>query len=178
MRTSAPGVFAAGDCVETFHRVSRARVAIALGTHANKQGRVVGINATGGSAVFPGAIGTAVSKLCAYEVARTGLGEAEARDAGFDAFSVAIDSQTRAGYYPGASPIRVKVIVEHATGRLLGAQIIGQEGAAKRIDVLAVCIWQEMGVEEIQSLDLAYAPPFSPVWDPVLSAARVAAREL
>jgi NADPH-dependent 2,4-dienoyl-CoA reductase/sulfur reductase-like enzyme len=177
-RTSAPHVFAAGDCVETHHRVSDRPIAIALGTHANKQGRVVGVNATGGDIVFPGVVGTAVSKVCAYEIARTGLSEREAIEAGFKAFPTVIDSSSRAAYYPSSAPVRVKLITEMVTGRLLGAQIVGEEGAAKRIDVLATCIWNEMDVEEIISLDLGYAPPFSPVWDPVLVAARVAATDV
>ncbi|MGZ4734796.1 MAG: FAD-dependent oxidoreductase [Acidimicrobiia bacterium] len=174
-RTSAERVFAAGDCVETRHRVTGAPVVVALGTHANKQGRVVGINATGGDAVFPGVLGTAVTKVCEYEVARTGLTEAEAAAAGFDAFPTTIDATTRAGYYPDAASIRVKLVTEMGSGRLLGAQIVGREGAAKRVDVLAACLWNSMTVEEIISVDLGYAPPFSPVWDPVLVAARVAA---
>ncbi len=174
-RTSAPHVFAAGDCVETRHLVTGAPVAIALGTHANKQGRVVGINATGGDAVFPGVIGTAVSKVCSYEVARTGLTEREAKSSGFDAYPTTVDATSRAQYYPETKPLKVKLVTETGSGRLLGAQIVGREGAAKRIDVLATCIWNSMTVEEIISLDLGYAPPFSPVWDPVLVAARVAA---
>lgn len=174
-RTSVEGIFAAGDCVETFHRVSGRPVAIALGTHANKQGRVAGINAAGGDTTFPGVIGTAISKICKYEVARTGLNEREAADAGFDAVAATIESETRAHYYPGSSPIHVKVVAERGSGRLLGAQIVGEEGAAKRIDVLATAIWTEMGAEELASVDLAYAPPFAPVWDPVLVAARKAA---
>lgn len=173
-RASADGVYAAGDCVETFHRVSRRPVAIALGTHANKQGRVVGINATGGDAVFPGVIGTAVSKICKYEVARTGLNEREAQEAGFDAFAATIDATTRAGYYPGARPIKVKLVVEQGSGRVLGGQIVGEEGAAKRIDVVAMATWTEMTVGELMNVDLGYAPPFSPLWDPVLVAARQA----
>lgn len=174
-RTSADGVFAAGDCVETHHRLLGRPVAIALGTHANKQGRVAGINATGGDAVFGGVIGTAVAKVCTDEIARTGLTEREAEAAGFDVFVTVIDATSRAGYLPGATPIRVRLVTERRTGRLLGAQIVGREGAAKRIDVLAACIWNQMTVEEILSLDLGYAPPFSPLWDPVLVAARAAA---
>jgi NADPH-dependent 2,4-dienoyl-CoA reductase/sulfur reductase-like enzyme len=174
-RTSVPNVFAAGDCVETRHLVTGRPIAVALGTHANKQGRVVGINATGGDAVFPGVLGTAVSKVCDYEVARTGLTEEEADDSSFDAFAITIDATSRAQYYPGTQPIKVKLVTETGSGRLIGAQIVGREGAAKRIDVLAACIWNSMTVEEIISVDLGYAPPFSPVWDPVLAAARVAA---
>ncbi len=177
-RTSADRVFACGDCVETRHLVSGGPIAIALGTHANKQGRVVGINATGGDAVFPGVIGTAVTKVCEYEVGRTGLNEHEAKLAGFDAYPTTIDATNRAQYYPETTPIRVKFVTQRETGRLLGAQIVGREGAAKRIDVVAACIWSSMTVEEMISLDLGYAPPFSPVWDPVLVAARVASAEL
>jgi NADPH-dependent 2,4-dienoyl-CoA reductase/sulfur reductase-like enzyme len=174
-RTSVDGIYAAGDCVEVFHRVSRRHVAIALGTHANKQGRVVGINVAGGDATFPGVVGTAISKICRYEIARTGLTEREAEDAGFDAVAATIEGETRAHYYPGSSPIHVKIVAERRSGRLLGAQIVGQEGAAKRVDVLAAAIWAEMTAEEFAWLDLAYAPPFAPVWDPVLVAARKAA---
>ncbi len=174
MRTQAEGVWAAGDCVESIHRLSGQRVVVALGTHANKQGRVAGINIGGGYATFPGVIGTAVTKVCDLEVARTGLSEVEADAAGYRYVSAAVDSTTRAGYFPGAQPIRIKMLAEKRTGRLLGAQIIGREGAAKRIDVLATAIWNEMGVDEILALDLSYAPPFAPVWDPVLIAARKA----
>jgi NADPH-dependent 2,4-dienoyl-CoA reductase/sulfur reductase-like enzyme len=174
MRTSVPGVWAAGDCVEVHHRVSRRPAAIALGTHANKQGRVAGINIGGGYATFPGVVGTAVSRVCGVEVARTGLREADARAEGFLTESVVVESTTRAGYFPGAAPITTKLIAERRSGRLLGAQIVGREGAAKRIDVLACALWNEMAVDEIAHLDLAYAPPFAPVWDPVLIAARKA----
>jgi len=175
MHTPIDGVWAAGDCVESFHRVSGRHVVIALGTHANKQGRVAGINLGGGYATFPGVIGTAVTKVCAWEVGRTGLSEREAHQAGFGFVTAAVDATTRAGYYPGAQPIRVKVLAERGRGRLLGAQIVGREGAAKRIDVLATAIWNEMAVSEVINLDLSYAPPFAPVWDPVLVAARQAA---
>ncbi len=174
MRTAVDGVWAAGDCVESRHRLSGQRVVVALGTHANKQGRVAGINIGGGYATFPGVIGTAITKVCDLEVARTGLSSAEAEAAGSAFVTAAVDSTTKAGYVPGAAPIRVKMIAERRSGRLLGAQVVGREAAAKRIDALAVCIWNEMGVDEILSLDLSYAPPFAPVWDPVLIAARKA----
>jgi len=174
MRTQVDGVWAAGDCVESFHRVSRKPVVVALGTHANKQGRTVGVNIGGGYATFPGVIGTAVTKVCSLEIARTGVSSREATDAGFEFVSVVVDSTTRAGYFPGAAPITTKLIAEKRSGRLLGAQIIGQEGAAKRIDVLATALWHEMTVDAMLNLDLSYAPPFSPVWDPVLIAARKA----
>jgi NADPH-dependent 2,4-dienoyl-CoA reductase/sulfur reductase-like enzyme len=174
MRTDVAGVWAAGDCVEKFHRVARKGVSIALGTHANKEGRIAGINLGGGDATFPGVLGTATSKVCGLELSRTGLNESEAADAGFEFGSATIDSTTRAGYYPGAADIKTKLVFERGSGRLLGGQIIGQEGAAKRIDVIAAALWNEMSVGEMVNLDLSYAPPFSPVWDPILIAARKA----
>jgi NADPH-dependent 2,4-dienoyl-CoA reductase/sulfur reductase-like enzyme len=170
----ADAVWAAGDCVETYHLVTRQPVAIALGTHANKQGRVAGINLGGGYATFPGVVGTAVSKVCDFEIARTGLKEVEATRAGYEFLTVVVESTTRAGYYPGTTAITVKVIAERRSGRLLGAQIVGREGAAKRIDVFATALWNEMAVDDMLNMDLSYAPPFSPVWDPVLIAARKA----
>jgi NADPH-dependent 2,4-dienoyl-CoA reductase/sulfur reductase-like enzyme len=173
-RTGVEGVWAAGDCAESRHLLSGQRVVVALGTHANKQGRVAGINIGGGYATFPGVIGTAITKVCDLEVARTGLSSQEAEAAGFSFVTASVDSTTKAGYFPGAQPIRLKMIAERRSGRLLGAQVVGRQEAAKRIDALAVCIWNGMTVDRILSLDLSYAPPFSPVWDPVLIAARKA----
>ncbi|HVF33147.1 MAG TPA: FAD-dependent oxidoreductase [Acidimicrobiales bacterium] len=170
--TGTPNVWAAGDCAESFHRVTGQFVHVALGTVANKQGRVAGINLGGGYATFPGVVGTAVTKLCAAEVARTGVTEREATAAGFAYVVATIDSTTRAGYFPGSTPIKVKLLAEQRSGRVLGAQIIGREGAAKRIDVFATAITAGLTVEDMTALDLSYAPPFSPVWDPVLIAAR------
>jgi NADPH-dependent 2,4-dienoyl-CoA reductase/sulfur reductase-like enzyme len=178
MQTDVDGVWAAGDCAETFHVVSRRQVHIALGTIANKQGRICGINLGGGYATFPGVVGTAVSKICAVEVARTGLNEKEAKVLGLEYVVSKIESTTRAGYFPGAGKITVKVLAERDSGRLLGAQLVGIEGAAKRIDVFATALHASMTVEEVQYLDLSYAPPFAPVWDPILIAARKAAKQL
>ena len=172
------GLWAAGDCVQTVHRISGQPVHVPLGTHANKQGRVAGINLGGGYATFPGVIGTAVTKVCDLEVARTGLSAHEASAAGFDVVTAAVESTSRAGYYPGASTMVVKLIAERRTGVLLGAQIVGREEAAKRIDSLAIAVWNRMTVEEMTALDLSYAPPFSPVWDPVLIAARKATEKV
>ncbi|MBL7255084.1 FAD-dependent oxidoreductase [Paractinoplanes lichenicola] len=168
------GVWAAGDCVETRHLLTGRPVHVPLGTHANKQGRVAGINIGGGYATFPGVIGTAVTKVCELEVARTGLTSKEAHAAGFAFVTASVDSTSRAGYYPGAETMTIKLIAEKRTGVLLGAQIVGRAEAAKRIDALAVATWNKMTVEEMTSLDLSYAPPFAPVWDPVLIAARKA----
>jgi NADPH-dependent 2,4-dienoyl-CoA reductase/sulfur reductase-like enzyme len=172
MRTPVEGVWAAGDCADKWHRVARRYVSIPLGTHANKEGRTAGINLGGGYATFPGVVGTAASKVCDVEVARTGLLEEEAHAAGFEIVTAIVDSTTRAGYFPGTSPLKIKLTAEARTGRLLGGQIVGREGAAKRIDVIAAVLWNEMTVDDVVNLDLSYAPPFSPMWDPVLIAAR------
>ncbi|MBC3761497.1 FAD-dependent oxidoreductase [Quadrisphaera oryzae] len=175
-RTRAEGVWAAGDCTEVRHRVSGRGVHVPLGTHANKQGRVAGINLGGGYATFPGVVGTAITKVCRVEIGRTGLSSDEAAAAGFRVVTAAVDSTTTAGYMPGSEPVRVKLIADERSGRLLGGQVVGRAGAGKRVDALAICVWNEMTVEEVLSLDLAYAPPFAPVWDPVLIAARKAAQ--
>lgn len=176
MSTDVEGVWAAGDCAESLHRVSHQPTWVALGTHANKHGRVVGLNIGGTHARFPGVIGTAVTRLGATEVGRTGLGEHEAISAGFEIAAKLIEGETRADYYPGSVPVSVKVIAEVGSGRMLGAQIVGGPGSAKRIDALAVAIWNEMTADEFSQLDLGYTPPLSPVWDPTLVAARLTAR--
>jgi NADPH-dependent 2,4-dienoyl-CoA reductase/sulfur reductase-like enzyme len=167
-------IWAGGDCVEVLDLVSGRERHIALGTHANKHGQVIGANAGGGYATFPGVVGTAVSKVCDLEIARTGLREKDAHRAGLRFETVTIESTSRAGYYPGADPMTVKMLAERRTGRLLGVQIVGQEGAAKRVDIAAVALTAGMTVEQMTALDLGYAPPFSPVWDPILVAARKA----
>lgn len=175
-QTSVSGVWAAGDCCESTHLVSGRKVHVPLGTIANKQSRVAGINIGGGYATFKGVVGTAITRVCDTEIARTGLSEAEATEAGFAFTSTVIEGSTRARYLPGKKQTTVKLVTEQRTGRLLGGQIVGEEGAAKRIDVLATALTARMTVEEMIDLDLGYAPPFSPVWDPVLVAARVASR--
>ncbi|MGC0328925.1 NADPH-dependent 2,4-dienoyl-CoA reductase/sulfur reductase-like enzyme [Streptomyces sp. SAI-170] len=167
-------IWAGGDCVEVLDLVSGRERHIALGTHANKHGQVIGTNVGGGYATFPGVVGTAVSKVCDLEIARTGLREKDARRAGLQYETVTIESTSRAGYYPGASPMTVKMLAERRTGRLLGVQIVGREGAGKRVDIAAVALTAGMTVDQMTALDLGYAPPFSPVWDPVLVAARKA----
>ena len=154
-RTSAEGVWAAGDCCESFHLVSGRSVHVALGTVANKQARVAGINLGGGYATFPGVVGTAITRLCALEIGRTGLTEKEATAAGFGYVVALIDATTRAGYFPGAGPITVKLLAERGAGRLLGAQVFGLEGTAKRIDVLATAITAGMTAADVVDLDLS-----------------------
>ncbi|GGT10713.1 FAD-dependent oxidoreductase [Streptomyces chromofuscus] len=168
-------IWAGGDCVEVLDLIAGRERHIALGTHANKHGQIIGTNVGGGYATFPGVVGTAVSKVCDLEIARTGLREKDARRVGLRFETVTIESTSRAGYYPGASPMTVKMLAERRTGRLLGVQIVGREGAGKRVDIAAVALTAGMTVEQMTALDLGYAPPFSPVWDPVLVAARKAA---
>lgn len=175
MQTEAQGVWAAGNCCESLHLVSRRPFFLPLGTVANKQGRVAGINIAGGQATFPGVAGTAMVKVFELEVARTGLQEREARELGLPYITAKIETQTRARYYPGTGEMTVKILAEKGTGRLLGGQIVGREGAGKRIDVLATALHSGLTVEDLINLDLGYSPPFSAVWDPVQIAARQAA---
>jgi NADPH-dependent 2,4-dienoyl-CoA reductase/sulfur reductase-like enzyme len=177
-RTDADGVYAAGDCAESWDLVARRHRYIALGTVANRTARVAGTNLGGGYATFPGIVGTAVTKVCEHEVGRTGLTEADADAAGFQAVTVSIDSTVRAGYLPDAPPVTVRLVAERGTGRLLGGQILGGPGAAKRIDVLATALTCRLTVADLVDLDLSYAPPFSPVWDPLQVAARQALRKI
>lgn len=178
LRSDTAHVWAAGDCVESRHRVTGRSVVVALGTHANKQGRVAGTNIAGGDDAFAGVLGTAITRFRSVEIGRTGLTEREAAAAGFDAIGVTTEASSRAHYYPGGQPMKIKIVAERGSGRLLGAQIVGGEGAGKRIDVLATALWNDMTVAEVGGMDLSYAPPFSPVWDPVLLAAGKAASEI
>jgi NADPH-dependent 2,4-dienoyl-CoA reductase/sulfur reductase-like enzyme len=165
-------VWAAGDCVESWDLVAQRWVHVPLGTHANKHGLVVGATLAGRDLEFPGIVKTAMSKVCDLEVARTGLGEEEARELGHDFVTAKIETTTRAGYMPGAMPMTVKLLGERSDGRLLGAQIVGREGAAMRIDTCATALWAQMTAGQLVMADLGYAPPFSSVWDPVQVAAR------
>lgn len=167
-------IWSGGDCVEVLDLVSGRTRHIALGTHANKHGQVIGSGVGGGYATFPGVVGTAVSKVCDLEIARTGLRERDALAVGLRFVTATIRSTNTAGYYPGAAEMTVKMLAERRTGRLLGVQIVGGAGSAKRVDVAAVALTAGMTVDQVVSLDLGYAPPFSPVWDPVLVAARKA----
>jgi NADPH-dependent 2,4-dienoyl-CoA reductase/sulfur reductase-like enzyme len=171
-----PEVFAAGDCSQTFHQVTGEVAHVALGTHANKQGRVAGSVIGGRPARFAGVLGTALTKVGDLEVARTGLCTTQAEQAGFAYRADTIEGTTRAGYYPGAEEIAVKLISERGSGQLLGAQVVGGPGSGKRIDVLATAIWAGMTAEDLAGSDLSYAPPFSPTYDPVVVAARVVSR--
>ena len=172
--TSIDGIWSAGDCAESTHLVSGQPVYIALGTYANRHGRVAGLNMAGGDFRSPHVLGTAITKLCRLGIAVTGLTERAATEAGFDAVAATINGTTKAGYFSDAEQVTVRMTAERGTGLLLGAQILGGGTVAKRIDTVATAITAGMTVEQVADLDLAYAPPFSSVWDPVAVAAREA----
>jgi NADPH-dependent 2,4-dienoyl-CoA reductase/sulfur reductase-like enzyme len=176
MQTNLPGVYAAGDCAEAFHLVAEEPVYLPLGSTANKQGRVAGTNAAEGDATFGGVVGTMVVRAFDLAVARTGLTAAQARSAGYAVQETMVRAKDISHYFPGAANIHVKLIVDEGSGRLLGGQIVGQRGVAKRVDVLATALHHRLTVADLQRLDLSYAPPFAPVWDPILVAANVASR--
>lgn len=176
MATNLPGVYSAGDCAEALHLVSGEPAYIPLGSTANKQGRVAGENAAGAKATFGGVVGTMVVRCFDLVVARTGLTTAAARAAGFEVRETMIRAKDISHYFPGAADINVKLVVDAETDRLLGGQIAGRKGVAKRIDVLATALHGRMTVDDLRRLDLSYAPPLAPVWDPILVAANVAAK--
>jgi NADPH-dependent 2,4-dienoyl-CoA reductase/sulfur reductase-like enzyme len=150
---------------------------VPLGPAANRTGRVAGTVAAGGEAAFAGVVGTAVVKVFDLEVARTGLTVAEAGAGGLAATATDVVHKSRAKYYPGSVPLHVR-LVHGDGGRLLGAQLVGREGAAKRIDVIATALYAGLSVDDLAALDLSYAPPYSPVYDPLLVAAQAAQRSL
>jgi NADPH-dependent 2,4-dienoyl-CoA reductase/sulfur reductase-like enzyme len=176
--TSLPDIYAAGDCCEVFNLVSQNWVHTPLGDIANKQGRVAGENAAGGRAIFHGVVGSAAFKVFELEVAFTGLGTQVAKQYGFNVDSQVIEAESKVGYMPGAKRILIKLIFDKENGRLLGAQMVGKEGVARRINALAVALHQRMTIDEIARLDFAYAPPFSPPFDPILIAAEQAAKKI
>ncbi|MFY9583066.1 MAG: FAD-dependent oxidoreductase [Candidatus Acidiferrales bacterium] len=177
MLTSVNSIYAAGDCAEVQHLVTGQPAYLPLGTTANKQGRVAGENAAGGHARFEGVVGTLVTQVFELAVAKTGLSIEHARASGFQPDAVTITSTSRAKYFAG-KPILVKLVWDRATGRLLGCQMAGEEGIAKRIDVAAMALHARMRVPEMLHLDLSYAPPFAPVWDPLLIAANEAQKKI
>jgi NADPH-dependent 2,4-dienoyl-CoA reductase/sulfur reductase-like enzyme len=170
-QTSHEAVWSAGDCAEAYHRVLRRNDWFPLGTTANKQGRIAGANVVGAGQRFPGIVGTCGFVVFDLEVARSGLGEDEAKKEGFDPVGVTIRQRSRAHGYPGGVPVQVRLVADRETGLLLGGEIVGREGAALRSNTLATALAAHMTVADLQSLDLVYAPPFAPVWDPVLVAA-------
>ena len=174
METNITDIFAAGDCVETWHRLLARSVYRPLGTTAHKQGRIAGENAVGGNCEFAGTLGTQVVKVFELAIARTGLSEVEANHDGWQAATVKSTMWDHKVYYPGAMPMHICVVGDRSTGQLLGAQMIGywKSEVAKRIDIIATALFHGMTVDGVNDLDLSYTPPLSSPWDPVQIAAQ------
>ena len=174
MRTNLPDVLAAGDCVETWHRLLENPAYLPLGTTAHKQGRIAGETAVGGEREFAGSLGTQVVKVFELAVSRTGLRDPEAADAGFDPLTVASTQYDHKAYYPGAHKLHLRLTGDQTSGRLLGAQLVGHHDAevAKRIDIPAGALFHTMTVDGLNDLDLSYTPPFGSPWDAVQLAAQ------
>ncbi len=174
MATNLPNVFAAGDCVETWHRVLGRAAYLPLGTTAHKQGRVAGENAVGGQREFQGSVGTQVVRVFDLAAARTGLRDDDAREAGSDPLTVETSAWDHTPYYPGAHKICIRITGDRTTGRLLGAQLLGPLDAeiGKRIDVYATALFSGLSIDAINDLDLSYAPPFGTPWDAVQGGAQ------
>ncbi len=177
-QTSYADIWAAGDCAQSMHLVSGKPVHVAMGTVANKQGRVAGMNIAGTEARFPGVVGTAITKYLQTEISKTGLGEDEISALALESVSVTVEGSTLPRYYPGSSPMKVRLHAEKGTARFLGAQIIGGQGSAKRIDTAATALHAGFDLDQMLYLDLAYAPPFSGVWEPLVVAARLALKKI
>ena len=179
METNLPDIYAAGDCVETWHRLLEVPTYLPLGTTAHKQGRIAGENAVGGHREFVGTLGTQVVKVFDLAVARTGLRDIEAKQAGFDPLTLETTEWDHKAYYPGAHEMHIHLTGDRQIGRLLGAQMVGhwQAEVAKRIDIFATALFHGMGVEELNDLDLSYTPPLSSPWDPVQMSAQAWVRQ-
>lgn len=171
LKTSDENIYAAGDCADAFHIVTENRCWIPLALRANRAGWAVADNISGTHTFLQGVAGTSVFKVFDLEVARTGLNLKEAHEAGFDAVGNDVKTRSRAHGHPGSTPIHISMTGDRKTGRLLGAQMVGKEGVAHRINAVAVALHNKMTITDFSQADLAYAPPFSPVWDPLLTAA-------
>ncbi|MCL4401337.1 MAG: FAD-dependent oxidoreductase [Acidobacteria bacterium] len=175
METNLTGVYAAGDCAETVHLVTGRPVFMPLGTTANKTGRIAGANAAGARERFPGVAGTSIVRVCGMALAFTGLSETQARKEGFDAVAARIEEKDKPRYFYGR-PVTVELVGDRRTRRLVGGMVAGTGEVAGRINVIAAAVTAKMRIDEFEHLDLAYAPPFAPVWDPVLIAAQQASK--
>jgi rhodanese-related sulfurtransferase len=173
METSTEGVFAVGDCAETVHLITGKKTWIPLGSTANKQGRVAGINVCGGHATFPGVLGTTVFKAFDFNVAKTGLNMKEAAREGFHPIQAIVRGHDRAHYYPGRKESILKVIADLKTGQILGGQALGEGPSDKFMDILAMALHGKMDCGKLALVDLCYAPPYSPVLSPIIAAANV-----
>jgi NADPH-dependent 2,4-dienoyl-CoA reductase/sulfur reductase-like enzyme len=177
METNLHGVYAAGDCAEVMHLVTGRPTWIPLGTTANKTGRVAGANAAGSRERFAGVVGTSIVGIFGMAFATTGFSVAQARAEGFSPVAARIEAPVRPRYFPSAKTM-VELVADRATRRLIGGSVIGEEGAAGRINVIAAALQSRLRVDDFEQLDLAYSPPFAPVWDPLLIAAQQLIKEL
>lgn len=177
METSLPNIYAAGDCATHFHRIKQMDDYIALGTTANKQGRIAGRNMAGMPSLFKGIVGTSILQLFHLQIGMTGISEREAEKLGIDAISYRFEANNMASYYPGVKPLYMHVLVEKDSHKLLGLQMVGAEGVDKRVDVFATALYAGLTFEEYVDLDLAYSPPFNGVWDTVQKVAKRYYRE-
>jgi NADPH-dependent 2,4-dienoyl-CoA reductase/sulfur reductase-like enzyme len=178
METSIKDIYAAGDCVESTHLITKRPTISQLGTTAVRQARVAGTNAAGGYAVFPGVLGSAVTKLFDLEIGVTGLTEKAAANVGIETVVGKITSKTRADYYPGALSIKIKIVVERETEKIIGGQIVGGEEVAQRVNALSFAIQKGMTVRELAKADTCYAPPLAETWEPMVLVAQTALRKL
>lgn len=178
LQTSSDHIYAAGDCAQGMRIVDNSPIFSPLALKANREGMIAGLNMAGIDTLNRGSLDTGITKIFDLGVARTGLSFAEAEKAGLQPVKNMITSRSRARYYPDSDPLRVLVIASRIDGRVLGAQLAGPLDAVKRIDTFAVIIHQGLNLDQVMELDLAYAPPFSPVWDPVLLAARITKKKL
>ncbi|EOV9525477.1 FAD-dependent oxidoreductase [Bacillus cytotoxicus] len=172
MQTNVKDVFAAGDCATHYHVIKEIQDHIPIGTTANKQGRLAGLNMVDKRRAFKGTLGTGIIQFMGLTLARTGLNEKEANGLNLPYETVKVDSTSSAGYYPNAAPLHVKLLYRSDTKQLLGGQVIGAEGVDKRIDVIAMALFHKMSIHDLEDVDLSYAPPYNSVWDPIQQAAR------
>jgi len=178
METSVKDVYAAGDCVESVNLITHRPTLSQLGTTAVRQAKVAGTNAAGGYAIFPGVLGSAITRLFDTEIGATGLTEFSAQRAGIETVSATLTSKTRPHYYPGGLPIKIKLVVEKETERLIGAQMIGGEEVTQRINALSFAIQKQMTIRELAKADTCYAPPVNETWEPMVLAAELVLRRL
>jgi len=178
METSVSGIFAAGDCVESQSDITGLPCLYQLGTNAVRQGTTAGVNAAGGYAANPRVICSAVSKIFDFELGAVGLSEFQAAKVGFKTLSATITGRTRAHYFPGGKEVKVKIVAEPILGRVMGAQIIGGEAVAQRINMLSVAIQKEMTALELSTADTSYAPPVAETVEPVATAAEIVAKKI
>jgi NADPH-dependent 2,4-dienoyl-CoA reductase/sulfur reductase-like enzyme len=178
MQTNIPDIYSAGDCVETYNIITDEPIYTPLGSVANKQGRVAAINITGGEEEFAGVLNTVIVKICDLNVAKVGFSEKEVKDRGYDYVVTTVIGKDKAGYHPDAKPLTIKMIANKNDHKILGCQIVGEGASDKRIDVVVTAITGGLTVKELEQVDLAYSPPYSPATDLILIAASQLVKQL